>query len=349
MERLKPHQLLKGELLQMIEITNSFNKQQWDEFVLNHPHGNIFQTTDMAEVYRQTKNYDPILLAAIDPASGEILAVLQAVIIREMGGLLGSFSARSVIQAGPLFVEGKEGLEAVVKLMEHYDGVVRKKVVYTQIRNMWDTQEIRDTFGLLNYTYDEHLNYLIDLNRTSEDIWSCIHKSRRKGINRAEKSGISIRRIEGPAELDECYSLIEETYQNVKIPLADISLFKAAYNIFASVGTADFYIATQDGEPVGTRITLTFNGMVHDWYAGSKSGAPYVDEALVWQILKENAGRQEVFDFGGAGHPQKPYGVREFKRRFGGDEVNFGRYGKVHGESKKKIAEAGFNVYKKFR
>jgi hypothetical protein len=35
-------------------------------FVLNHPHGNIFQTLEMAEVYRRTKNYELITLAAID-------------------------------------------------------------------------------------------------------------------------------------------------------------------------------------------------------------------------------------------------------------------------------------------
>ena len=333
----------------MIKITDSFNKQQWDEFVRSHPHGNVFQTSDMAEVYKQTKNYDPVSLAAVDSDSRKIFAVMQAAIIREMGGLLGSFSARSVIQGGPLFVEGKDGLEAVAKLMEHYDDVVRKKVVYTQVRNMWDTQGIGNSLDSLGYTYDEHLNFMIDLDRPSEEIWRNIHKSRRKGINRAEKSGISIRRIEGPAELDECYSLIDKTYKNVKVPLADISLLKAAYNAFALDGTADYYFAMQDGEPVGTRITLKFNGTVFDWYAGSKQGAAYVDEALVWHILKENAGRQQVFDFGGAGHPQKPYGVREFKRRFGGEEVNFGRYEKVHGKSKKRVAEAGFNVYRKLR
>ena len=332
----------------MIEITDSVDNQQWDEFVRSHPRGNIFQTTYMAEVYRQTKNYDPVSLAAFDPDSGNMLAVLQAVIIREIGGLLGSLSARSVIQGGPLVVDGKEGLKAAAKLMEYYDNAVRKKVVYTQIRNMWDTQGIRDTLGSLNYTYDEHLNYLIDLNRTSEEIWRNIHKSRRKGINRAEKSGISIRRIEGPAELDWCYSLIEETYQNVKIPLADISLFKAAYSVFSPTGTADHYIATQDGEQVGTRITLKFNGMVHDWYAGSKKGAAYVDEALVWHILKENAGKQQVFDFGGAGHPVKPYGVREFKKRFGGNAVNFGRYEMVYSAMTKTVARVGFQFYKKY-
>jgi len=50
----------------MIEITDSPDTKQWCEFVLNHPHGNIFQTLEMAEVYRRTKNYAPVALAAFD-------------------------------------------------------------------------------------------------------------------------------------------------------------------------------------------------------------------------------------------------------------------------------------------
>lgn len=50
----------------MIEITNSPDTKQWSEFVLNHPHGNIFQTLEMAEVYRRTKKYAPVTLAVVD-------------------------------------------------------------------------------------------------------------------------------------------------------------------------------------------------------------------------------------------------------------------------------------------
>lgn len=39
----------------MIEITDSPDTKQWCEFVLNHPHGNIFQTPAMAEVYEKPK------------------------------------------------------------------------------------------------------------------------------------------------------------------------------------------------------------------------------------------------------------------------------------------------------
>jgi lipid II:glycine glycyltransferase (peptidoglycan interpeptide bridge formation enzyme) len=103
----------------------------------------------------------------------------------------------------------------------------------------------------------------------------------------------------------------------------------------------------KDGNAVGTRITLNYKDMVYDWYAGSKAEVDYVDEALVWHVLKENAGKYKVFDFGGAGHPDKPYGVREFKRRFGGEMVNFGRYEKVHSKLKYGMVNVGFSLYSK--
>ena len=40
------------------EIKNDIDKGFWSEFVLNHPHGNIFQTSEMYEVYQNTKKYE---------------------------------------------------------------------------------------------------------------------------------------------------------------------------------------------------------------------------------------------------------------------------------------------------
>jgi len=41
-------------------ITNYLSPDLWSSFVYNHPNGNIFQTPEMYEVYKQTKNYEPI-------------------------------------------------------------------------------------------------------------------------------------------------------------------------------------------------------------------------------------------------------------------------------------------------
>jgi serine/alanine adding enzyme len=68
----------------MTEITDSPDTKQWSEFVYNHPQGNIFQTLELAEMYKRTKNYEPITLAVFDTKNDEILAVLQAVVITEL-------------------------------------------------------------------------------------------------------------------------------------------------------------------------------------------------------------------------------------------------------------------------
>ena len=331
----------------MIEIRDSIDREKWDDFVFKHPKGNIYQSSCMADVYSSTKNYEPISLAAVESENDEIVAVLQAVIVRDAAGLIGAISSRSIINGGPLFIEDKKGFEAVTQLLNYYEQLLHNRAIYTQVRNIWDMESSRNTLETLGYQYEPHLNYLIDLDRPSEDMWKDIHKPRRKGINRAEKIGIEIQKIESKNEIKDCYRLIEETYKNVRLPLADISLLESAYDKLFDAGFIDFYLAVLDGEVVGSRVVLKYKGMVHDWYAGSKQDINYVNEAVVWHMLCEYAEKEKSFDFGGAGHPDKPYGVREFKKRFGGEEVNYGRYEKVHDRGKKEILNIGFKAYKK--
>jgi len=331
----------------MIKVTDSIDWNLWDDFVYNHPNGNIFQTSHMEKVYKNTKNYDVISLAALDSKSGKILSVLQAAVIREKEGIVGIFSGRSIIIGGPLYIKQEEGYKAVKKLMEDYEKIAKKKAIYTQIRNIWDTEDIKSTLKASGYIYEDHLNYLINLNQSSEKVWQNMRKSRRWDIKSAEKEGIKVNKIESLNEIKHFYYLIQETYKRSKLPLADASLFESAFHELVLKSMADFYLATQNGIFVGACVMLKYKSTIYDWYMGSESGIKYADAALVWHVLEENSGKEKIFDFGGAGHPEKPYGVRDFKRRFGGEEVNFGRYLKVHNKWKKNVAEAGFKIYRK--
>ena len=334
----------------MVNITESPDKMQWSEFVYNHEQGNIFQTPEMAEFYKRTKNYEPITLAAIDTKNDEILAILQAVVIKEMKGILGTFSARSIVQGGPLFIENEKGIEALKLLMDHYDKIAQKKALYTQIRTMWNTSNISNFLNSIGYEYEERLNFLIDLNRPEEEIWRDIHKSRRKGINRAVNKGVVIEEVRDKKFISIFYGIVEETYKNAKVPLADIRLMESAFDLLVPKNMATFYIAIYEDIYVGARTVLNYKGLIYDWYAGALLDylSLYVNEALVWHILKEGANNgYHTFNFGGAGKPNEEYGVREFKRRFGGRMVNFGRYEKIYSPIKMKITEKGFEVYRK--
>ena len=58
---------------------------------------------------------------------------------------------------------------------------------------MWNTENIKNKIESAGYIYDDHLNYLIDLNQSSEKIWQNIKKSRKGDIKNAEKNGIKVK------------------------------------------------------------------------------------------------------------------------------------------------------------
>lgn len=334
----------------MIEITSSPDIKQWSEFVHSHSHGNIFQAPEMAEVYKRTKNYEPISLAVVDTGNDKILAVLQAVVIREISGFLGSFSARSIVQGGPLFLNTEKGIVAVNTLMEYYDNFARKKSIYTQIRNMWDTSQISNIFNGLGYVYEDHLNFLVDLTKSREELWSNLSKKRRNGIRRAEKREVIIREIKDKSLIPLFYDIIQETYGNVKLPLADLSLFKSTFNILTPKNMAKFFLAKHEDKNIGAIVVLTYNGTIYDWYAGASIDYLRLlpNDILPWHVMEWGSDNEHhTFDFGGAGKPNEEYGVRDFKKQFGGKLVNFGRYQKIHSRIKMKIAESGFKVYRR--
>jgi len=63
--------------------------------------------------------------------------------------------------------------------------------------------------------------------------------------------------------------------------------------------------------------------------------------AAIDYALKNNI---KAFDFMGVGVPDKDYGVRDFKAKFGGEQVNYGRFGRINNKFLYAITEIGFNL-----
>jgi serine/alanine adding enzyme len=50
----------------------------------------------------------------------------------------------------------------------------------------------------------------------------------------------------------------------------------------------------------------------------------------------------------GMGSPQKPYGVRDFKTKFGGEVINFGRWQLINNKFRYQLGLFGYYILKKF-
>lgn len=335
----------------MIEVISSFDWNKWDEFVHNHPKGNIFQTSYMERVYKLTPNYEPISLAVIDSESNDIIAVLQAVIVQQMGGVFSLFSSRSIIYGGPIYDEKKENIEAIKTLIENYEKLVGSKVIYTEIRNMWDTWQIGSILDQNGYSFTDHFNALIDLNKSVDELWSQLKRDKKRGIKKSEEIGITVEVSQSKESVKIFYELVKETYNRAKVPLAPISYFEAAFEVLVPEKKALLLFAKDASNNfIATQFALMYKDRIYAWYTGSKEEylKYHPGDALIWHLLKYGSENEyKVFDFGGGGGPNKNENLKEYKSRFGTEFPCYGRYEKTYSETRSKIASTGLKIYKR--
>ncbi|MCX9010316.1 MAG: peptidoglycan bridge formation glycyltransferase FemA/FemB family protein [Candidatus Methanoperedens sp.] len=332
----------------LFNLTTTLSGADWSEFVLKNPIGTIFHTPQMKDVYIKTKGYQPILLAVTDN-SGNILALVNAVLMKEKSKFLEAFSARSIIFGGPIFENTKEGQEAVLFLMGEYEKVIGKQALYSEIRNIYDMSEFNLLFNQSGYFLEDHLNYITDLKRSEKEVWSDVHRSMRKNITKAQKNGILVKEVIDRNQVKIFYNFLKETYRNAKKPIMDLSYFEAIFDILVPMGMAKFHLAEYKDNYIGGRATLMYKNVIYAHYVSTSSEYKNLNPnaLLNWEIISWGIKNgYHVFDFGGAGSPKEEYGVREFKKQFGGQLVNYGRYKKIHSPIKTGIADLGFKVYR---
>ncbi len=324
------------------------SRAAWRNLVVSSSHGTIFQMPEMYDCYSKTVGHIPIVVALED--HGELIGVVLSVILQEVGFLKAYFSRRAVIIGGPIVKDDKK--ELVADLLKAYDEVISTKVLYTQIRNLYNQLPLNDAYQQNGYKFESHLNFLITLDH-EEDMWKRIGQGRIKQIKKAQKNKLYVDVYENHQIttdlIEEGYSAIQNVYKRAKLPLANIDLIKNAqqHNLLVL-----FVVRDERGDLLGCRIGLKFQKTLYGWYAGSyqKYYGLYPNDILIWETLRwacQNG--YKIFDYGGAGNPNKPYGVRNFKAQMGGELVNFGRYEKVHHKLLFGIAYIGFIVLRIFK
>lgn len=334
-----------------VKPAGKVRENDWTSFVRSHPDGNIFQTMEMVEVYSGTERYEPMALAAID-ASGNIQALMNAVLMHEREGPLGSFTSRAVVQVGPLFSHSEAGHAAALTLLDTYERLAAKKALFTQVRMIHQMPQLRELLVSRGYRMERHLTYFLDLDENVDNAWRKLHKSRRKGINRAKKNGLVIRELQGRKYIPQLYGFMDETYRNAGVPLVDVSVFNRVMEILVPRSMARFSGCFHGDEFIGGRISLLFKDRLYDWYAGVSGDklSLYPNDLLVWHIIEWGCrNRYRLFDFMGAGRPGERYGPGEFKRRFGGRLEDYDRYELVHQPLKLGLSRKAYKLYKRMR
>jgi len=331
--------------MQILDNFSSIERYKWAQFVLNHPQGNIFQTPEMYEIFEKTKNYYPLIISL--KSKGKIAGIFLSVIQKEYPAL-GILTSRSIVWGGPLVIP--ENPKLVTLLLNEYKSQIGGKALYTQIRNLYDTNNLQIDLESQGFKFSDHLNYILDIEAGEEYVWKSMNKKRRNTIKKAIKSDLKIIEVDNLEEITYSYNILEKVYNNARLPLADFSLFKNSFEILGPKRMIKCFSAIFDGKSIGTLWILTYNGRIYDWYSGSLN--EYLNKCpndlLIWHAIKWGINAKfKSFDFGGAGKPDVPYGVRDFKKKFGGVETNFGRFEKSHSPILHSMLQTSFKVFNK--
>lgn len=318
-------------------------------FVNSHPNNNFFQSIHAFNIFYEAKNHKPIYFTVEE--NDALLGVLLVVVLKNGQNIKGFLSRRCIIIGGPLVNNNEEKL--IDLLLDKLNSHIKKRAIYSQFRNdKVISDKLNQLFTKKGYVHTPHLNIIHDLSLSIGEQWEKIHKGRRKNINRAIRKGVIFRKAAGKQEFDKAYGLIKNTYRRIGLPLADKSLFEACYSQLTDQGIFNTFVADYEGEIISTRMVLCYNNTVYDWYAGSDDANldKYPNDFMPWKVIEWGTQNgYEIFDFGGAGQPDKEYGVRDFKLKFGGQLFQNDRFEKVNNSLLFNIGKTAINITKGLR
>ncbi len=335
-----------------MEVVNHLDEKVWNGFVLQNKHANIFHTPEMFQVFESARNHQPQLSAVIDKEK-KIKALLPTVQVTVLNGLLKRLTTRSISYGGVLSTPDTDGKQALAELLKVYSENAGQISLFTELRNLSDMSNFQSELSQAGFIYEDHLNYLIDLNNSPEQLLEKIGSRTRQHIRRGLRKGIVVVEcISDRNKLSIWYDLIKMTYKGARIPLADISLFEAAFDILYPRDMIKFILARIGTDYVAASAELLFKDIIYGWYGGmNREFSKYTpNELLMWYILEWGASNgYKVYDFGGAGKPGEEFGVRDFKAKFGGQLVCYGRNTNIHTPNLLKWSERGYKIFQHMR
>ena len=319
----------------------------WNEYVNKHPKGSVFHTREMFRVFEDTPGYSPLWIGARN-AGGEIVAILCAVKVSTISGMLSRFASRSIMFAEPFCDDTDEGILALKKLIEFHDKQWGKQILFTEVRSVKSPGAETVALESAQYKQMDYCNYINDLSDGHHVLASRIEKTMQK-VRMAKRRGLVIEQGNNQALLTRAYRQIETSNAQSRVPVAPVEILEAAVRHLPP-DVLQIRVGHVDGVDVAAAVGMVYKNRYFGWYNGTRQPQGIAGvAALVWDEI-ETACRMGLseYDFGGAGWPDDDFGPRQFKSRFGGKLVNHSRYRKIGSQIKFALAEKGYGMLRRF-
>ena len=348
----------------MIKIIahNEIDRAEWERLVKMSATGTWFQSPEAYDFFTSMPELFRPFAFGIEN-KGSLRGTCSGYITVEKSALKQFMTRRAIIIGGPCFAD-EASSEEVELLMNGVKELMNERVkdspIYIETRNFNDYSKWRTAFEASGFAYQPHLNFHVDT--SSVDVVEAnLGKSRKRDIRTTIREGVTISSIydlrfqisnlERERMVHEYYLILKKLYETkVKTPLFPESFFQA----LAKHNDARLLLTELNGKIIGGTVCVALEGKcLYEWFACGEDGvfphvfpSCYATYAGIRYAAEHGCPR---FDMMGAGKPDEAYGVRDFKAKFGGEEVEHGRFLCITKPWLYRIGKLGVRILKKLK
>lgn len=318
------------------------DKHQWQALVDQSSTATWFQTPEAYDFYISVPSEMMPHAIGVEE-NGVLKGVVVIYLTKEKNPIKQFLTRRAIIVGGPLIADdisdealatllmtirqlgdkakGKKNSKAVTIASTPY--ALHSTPIYIEARNFHDYSQRKSVFEKCGFAYQPHLNIQVACNAQHQ-----MSEQRIRQVKKALKNGVEICQAESEADVKVWYQILQQLYRKkVRTPLWNEVFFLQFYR--DSVGK--YLLVKHEGKIIGGMMCPILEGKtIYEWYVCGldEDFREYYPSVVATYAAIEYAKEHKLplFDFMGAGKPDVPYGVRDFKMEFGGELVEHGRY-----------------------
>ena len=316
--------------------------QQWQALIDRSPYATWFQTKEAYEFYAALSSElipfafgieecrgDEAMRQLGDKDGDRLVGVIVGYITRERNAIKQFFTRRAIIIGGPLLAEdiSNEALSMLLTSLKNLPslqgGAGVGLPIYIETRNFHDYSKWKSVFEANGFAYQPHYDIHVHCNAAHQ-----MSEQRIRQVKKALKNGATICEAQSEHEIRDWYETLYKLYrEKVRTPLFSEEFFMQFYRN----GEGKYLLVKHQGKVIGGMMCpILKSKAIYEWYVCGLD-EEYRDQYpsvmttyAAIEYAKQNG--LPLFDFMGAGKPDIPYGVRDFKMEFGGQLVEHGRF-----------------------
>ena len=307
-------------------IRDCLSRDEWDKFVKSHTEANFLQSWDFYEFHKARGKK---VVRRVAEENGKIVAAYAGVVETAKRGTY------MAVAGGPILDwTDKKLVKAVFNDIKEEGN--KQNVVFVRVRPQLELSDrslkLMDTFDLKPAPMYLSVEYagILDLKKTEPEILTNASQGFRRKLRKAEKNDIEITADASDESIREFCKLEKKHAERQKYVAFSESFLTKQFEAFRKNDEVLIYTAKKDGEILAQNFMIFYGPEASYHYGvsselGTKySAAPLLHMAAMKEARERGCIRYNLWGIVGTDETShRFYGVSEFKRSFGCEELKY--------------------------